>query len=81
MATDELAERAVVLVAVLVTGGSSDRGRGLRLKDRTGEIPCEVSPLIICSICMYIILYERCNDDAVFFIYRFFFLWTVSTVL
>ena len=43
MATGELAERAVVLVAVLVTGGSSERGRGLRLKDRTGEIPCEVS--------------------------------------
>ena len=49
-ATDELAERSVVLVAVLVTGGSSDRGRGLRLKDRTGEILCEVSPSVICRI-------------------------------
>lgn len=39
---DEMAELPAVLVSVMVAG-SSDGGRGLRLKDTSGEMPCEVS--------------------------------------
>lgn len=39
---DEMAELPAVLVGVLVPG-TTDGDRGLRLKDASGEIPCEVS--------------------------------------
>ena len=39
---DEMAELPAVLVGVMVAS-SSEGDRGLRLKDTSGEIPCEVS--------------------------------------